>query len=121
MEIIIKQKTFTNKESWNENEEKILIPIISVYFDVLTDTKAYSDNKNIGYFPIEILGNITTSDANIILACEAWITDNNVLSVYQGVDIDEYHIEKKIKDISRIGAIAKLKKDAYDFKDKEIK
>ena len=84
MEIIIKKKIPSTKETTDSDGVEVLTPILSIYFDVLTPGIAYVDNDDIGYFPIEIVADIDTPDEDIIAACEKWITDNDVLSHYAG-------------------------------------
>lgn len=84
MEIIIKQKIPSTKTIADVDGKNQQVSILSVYFDVLTLDTAYVDNDDIGYFPIEIVADMSTPDADVISACEKWITDNDVLSKYSG-------------------------------------
>ena len=124
MEIIIKQKTPITKNIAGADGENTTISILSIYFDVLTPDTAYVDNDDIGYFPIEIAADMNTPDADVITACEKWITDNDVLSHYTGKlrnrDEDiQTEIEKTHSITDEIGiirkALAKMLPDDVDI------
>lgn len=109
MEIIIKQKIPSTKEIADVDGNSQNVSVLSVYFDVLTLDTAYVDNDDIGYFPIEIVADMRTSDVDVISACEKWITDNNALSKYTGKTISSIDDVIEYEDIET-GKRMKLRK-----------